>query len=122
MIFTFLVEKFLSVQLLFYLVVLQAELGETLTDSLPCEADGEDPDPENPMDNLSCPFSDEVLQCISLSEICDGESVCFGGYDEGGVFEQIGSGSGEMQNSIMFDCSKFSLPPQLFSYRSCCII
>ena len=25
--------------------------------------------------NLSCPFSDEVLQCISLSGISDGESV-----------------------------------------------
>ena len=109
MVLTFLVEKFLTVQLLFYLVVLQAELGETLIDSLPCEADGEDPDAQNPMDNLSCPFSDEVLLCIPLSEICDGEIVCTGGYDEGRVSEQIGSGSGEMPSIVVLECSKFAL-------------
>ena len=107
MILTFLVDKFASVQLLLYLVVLQAELGETV-DSLPCEAEDKDPDPENPMDNLSCPFSDEVLQCISLSEICDGESICIGDYDEGRVHEQLEMGSGNMTNTVILECSKFS--------------
>ena len=37
-------------------------------------------------DNLSCPRSDpdsQSLQCITVSQLCDGSSVCSGGQDEG---------------------------------------
>ena len=37
-------------------------------------------------DNLSCPRSDpdsQSLQCIAVSQLCDGSSLCSGGQDEG---------------------------------------
>ena len=96
------------IQLFLYLTVLQAGVVET---SLPCEAEEEDPDEENPMDNLSCPFADE-LQCISVSELCNGASVCMGGYDEGGPSDDEGgsSGSGGIPTTVMLECSRFFLP------------
>ena len=84
--------------------------------SLPCEAADEDPDEGNPMDNLSCPFADG-LQCIAVSELCDGHSVCVGDYDEGGVTssdysddedglsQQSGSGSGGVPVIVILECS-----------------
>jgi hypothetical protein len=94
------------IQLFLYLTVLQAGVVETSVDSLPCEAEEEDPDEENPMDNLSCPFADE-LQCISVSELCNGVSVCMGGYDEGGPSddEEGFSGSGGIPTTFVLECS-----------------
>ena len=104
------------IQLFLYLTVLQAGVVET---SLPCEAEEEDPDEENPMDNLSCPFADE-LQCISVSELCNGASVCIGDYDEGGPSDNDeggpsddeggSSGSGGIPTTVMLECSRFFLP------------
>ena len=37
-------------------------------------------------ENLSCPRSDpdsQSLQCITVSQLCDGSSLCPGGQDEG---------------------------------------
>lgn len=38
---------------------------------------------EQRMENLSCPQTDGVLQCLSLSQICDGVEDCNNGADEG---------------------------------------
>ena len=98
------------IQLFLYLTVLQAGVVETSVDSLPCEAEEKDPDEENHMDNLSCPFADE-LQCISVSELCNGTSACIGDYDEGGPSddEEGISGSGEIPTTVVLECSRFFL-------------
>ena len=106
------------IELFLYLTVLQAGVVETSVDSLPCESEEEDPDEENPMDNLSCPFADE-LQCISVSELCNGASICIGDYDEGGPSdndeggpsddEEGISGSGGITPTVMLECSRFFL-------------
>ena len=98
------------IQLFLYLTLLKARVAET---SLPCEAADEDPDEGNPMDNLSCPFADG-LQCIAVSELCDGHSVCVGDYDEGGVTSDYSddedglsqqSGSGGVPVTVILECS-----------------
>ena len=110
------------IQLFLYLTVLQAGVVETSVDSLPCEAEEEDPDEENPMDNLSCPFADE-LQCISVSELCNGASVCMGGYDEGGPSddEEGFSGSGGIPTTFVLECSTFFLPIAVLIFNIECL-
>ena len=52
--------------------------------ALPCEAPGEDPNPNDPEDNLSCPFTTNALVCYSRAELCNGGTpFCSGGSDEG---------------------------------------
>ena len=108
-------QKHKLIELFLYLTVLQAGVVETSVDSLPCEAEEEDPDGENPMDNLSCPFADE-LQCISVSELCNGASGCIGDYDEGGPSddEEGIPGSGGIPTIVMLECSRFFLPTPVY--------
>ena len=49
----------------------------------PCQDPGADPDASNPEDNLSCPRLDQVLQCYSEAQLCNGVEDCDGGSDEG---------------------------------------
>ena len=67
------------------LAVVQRTVGQSLIigNDLPCEQPGEDPDPNNDRDNLSCPRLDGVLQCYSRDMLCDGVQFCQGGSDEG---------------------------------------
>ena len=71
------------------LAVVQRTVGQNIFigNDLPCELsaedEGEDPDPNNDRDNLSCPRSDNVLQCYSRGMLCDGNQDCTGGSDEG---------------------------------------
>ena len=54
--------------------------------SLPCEGPGQNPDPNNDADNLSCPNTDQtILQCYSEAELCNDNTMpfCDGGSDEG---------------------------------------
>ena len=76
--------------------------------SLPCQETDRDPDVNNPMDNLICPFTNET--CITTSQICDCLSAA--------QFSRLGSGSGsgllhgESDENFLvhsIDCSK-SLP------------
>ena len=51
---------------------------------LPCDQSGVDPDPNNAEDNFSCPILDQnILQCYSTAQLCDGSRICSGGSDEG---------------------------------------
>ena len=59
---------------------------------LPCEQPGEDPDPNNDRDNLSCPVLDDELQCYSRGMLCDGNQDCTGGSDEGVNIEALECG------------------------------
>lgn len=49
----------------------------------PCQDPPADPDPNNPSDNLSCPRLDNILQCFSEAQFCNGVEDCTGGTDEG---------------------------------------
>ena len=51
--------------------------------TFPCEAAGEDPNPNDPEDNLSCPGLTNDLVCYSRAELCSGIPFCSGGSDEG---------------------------------------
>ena len=70
--------------------------------SLPCEEENRDPDPNNPMDNLICPFTNET--CITASQICDCvNATVFSGSPE------LGSGSklyDEVFGIHSINCSK----------------
>ena len=56
---------------------------EIIGNSRPCERPGNDPDPNNPTDNLSCPNLDpNTLQCYRQDQLCDGVTNCIGGSDE----------------------------------------
>ena len=69
--------------LLCLLAAVQRAVGQSpIGASLPCEAVGEDPDQNNPRDNLACP-SFSGLQCFSSAQLCDGPNDCPGGTDEG---------------------------------------
>ena len=80
------------------LAVVQRALGQGIIGStLPCEAPGEDPDPNNPEDNLSCPFQDQsIMRCYSRTELCNGAQFCAGSTDEG-------------VNIVSLNCSKLSI-------------
>ena len=68
------------------LAVVQRTLGQRISTGkdLPCEQPGEDPDPNNDRDNLSCPLLNQnELQCYSRAMLCDGNPDCDGGSDEG---------------------------------------
>ena len=68
------------------LAVVQRTVGQNLItgNDLPCQQPGEDPDPNNDRDNLSCPLLDpNELQCYSMTMLCDGNQDCVGGSDEG---------------------------------------
>ena len=62
--------------------------------SMPCEETDIDPDVNNPMDNLICPFTNET--CITTSQICDCVNVAT---SSGSV---SGSGSGSGSGSKLF--------------------
>ena len=58
--------------------------------SFPCEAPGEDPDPQFPTDNLSCPIANQAfLECYSRAQLCDGVNDCSGGSDEGATLVSL---------------------------------
>ena len=57
--------------------------------SLPCEETDRDPDANNPMNNLICPFTNETY-CITTSQICD----CINTAKFSGSLSGSGSGSG----------------------------
>lgn len=67
------------------LAVVRRAAGQgTIGGSLPCEGPGQNPDPNNDADNLSCPNTDQtILQCYSEAELCNGIPFCNGGSDEG---------------------------------------
>ena len=66
------------------LAVVQRTVGQSnIGFELPCEAQ-DDPDPNNPKDNLSCPNRNQsVLVCYSRGQLCDGVNDCDNGADEG---------------------------------------
>ena len=82
------------VRFLVFLAVVQRAFGQgQIGNSLPCEAPGVDPDPNNDRDNLSCPIQDQsVLSCYSMDEICNGEPFCLGGADEGSTTASLRCG------------------------------
>ena len=80
-------------------IVQRATAQGVIGRELPCEAPDRDPDPNNPEDNLSCPFGD--TSCFPMTQLCDGISTCLGSIDEG-------------VNIAPLDCSKFS------TVHACC--
>ena len=73
-----------SVLFFLLLAVVQRASGQgSIGSELPCEADGENPDPDN-LDNFSCPIPNQaILECYSRAQVCDGMNFCEGGADEG---------------------------------------
>jgi hypothetical protein len=86
-----------------FLAVVQHAIGQSpIGRVLPCEEPDEDPDPQNPEDNLSCPNAGPfALDCYSRGQLCDGMSDCAGGSDEG-------------INLPALDCSKFCVVRVVF--------
>ena len=72
---------------LFYvlLAVAQRVAGQGLIGrDFPCEAPGEDPDPNFAEDNLSCRNIDpSILECYPRAELCNGVAFCSDRSDEG---------------------------------------
>ena len=71
--------------------------------SLPCE----DPDVNNTMDNLICPFTNET--CITTSQICDcvNEAILSGSVSGSGSGSELFSGEyDEVYGIYSLDCSK----------------
>ena len=70
----------------------------------PCEQPANDPDPNNPTDNLSCPNTNpNILQCYRQDQLCDGTQDCPGGSDES-------------VNLVALECSdqRFACSPGVF--------
>jgi len=92
------------------LAVVQRAAGQDLLiGSLrPCEVDSAtDPDPNNPTDNLSCPRLDDDLQCYSQAQLCNNQTDCMGGSDEG-------------ENLVALDCGKNVPYIFMFLIFTCC--
>ena len=55
-----------------------------IAETFPCEDPAQDPNPNDPRDNLSCPRLTDELVCYSRAELCNGGiPFCPGGSDEG---------------------------------------
>ena len=95
-----------------FLAVVQHAIGQSpIGRALPCQAPDEDPDPQNPEDNLSCPVLDQsILICYSRNQLCDGVSDCV-----------VGS-SDEGENLVSLDCSKFSIVRVVYVTVLLCMI
>ena len=87
------------VLLCLFLTVAQRVVGQSSIGlTLPCQAEGFDPDSNNPSDNLSCPNTDPtILECYSMAQLCDGVGDCDGGSDEG-------------DDLVALDCGKYQIP------------
>ena len=75
--------------------------------SMPCEEANRDPDVNNPMDNLICPFTNET--CITATQICDcvNVSTLSGSVSGSGSGSELFSGEYEEVLGInSLDCSK----------------
>ena len=68
------------------LAVVQRTVGQDLHvgNDRPCQVPGIDPDTNFDEDNLSCPIIDPtVIQCYQRAELCNTNSFCGEGSDEG---------------------------------------
>ena len=77
-------------------LVFQRTSGQGLIgEELPCQAQGEDPDPNFPSDNLMC-AANIPLRCFARSELCNGNSFCTNP-----------TGSDEGLNNAALECGEF---------------
>ena len=85
------------------LAVIQRTIGQGLIGvALPCEAPGEDPDPNDPENNFSCPIQDQtILECYSRAELCNGNPFCMGGSDEGTDLVSLECGKRISQGTVV---------------------
>lgn len=85
------------IRVLIILSFVQTVLGQSKNGTfLPCEEESRDPDSNNPVDNLSCPFF-EPRYCLAASDLCS----CVNATDFG-----TGQSSGGL---LAIDCSKLIL-------------